>query len=152
MSQHIHQDARISVEYDSKSLKSTFLRHSISFSGYSCMVLFTGCRGFFFSKIAMEGWPSLPARPVACIYPSTFSGGPTWIIWRMSGQSMPSPKATVAITTLSVEFGDVKDANIWFFTPSSVHDVNMSTNRNFDRFGASVGYIKFDPNCVWKRT
>ena len=61
---------------------------------------------------SMEGWPSLPARPVACIYASTSSGGPTWIIWRMSGQSMPSPKATVAITTLSVEFGDVKDANI----------------------------------------
>lgn len=57
----------------------------------------------------------------------------------------------MAITTLSVESGDVNDCKIWFFTLLSVQDVNMSTSLNLDKSGASQGCRKFDPNAFLNR-
>lgn len=59
----------------------------------------------------------------------------------MSGQSIPNPKAIVAMTTLSGEFDVMNDFIILIFTPTSVHDENVSTNQNLNRYRASEGYI-----------
>ena len=48
--------------------------------------------------IDKEGCSSRPALPVSCAYSSRLVGIPQWITLRMSGQSMPIPKAVVQIT------------------------------------------------------
>ena len=45
----------------------------------------------------MWSWPALP---VSCIYDLQFEGGPQWIIWCISGQSMPIPNPIVAMQIL----------------------------------------------------
>ena len=95
-------------------------------------------------SMAMEYLPPRPVRPVSWIVyahnASTSSGGPKWMTCLTSWQSIPIPKATVAITTLRLEFFDKWSTTI-SLTTESLLLWYISKSLNCAISGASIGSV-----------
>ena len=96
---------------------------------------------FFQNSSAFAGWQFRPALPHSCTYDSKSAGGPQWMIWQTSTQSIPMPNAIVHITIRRGLSLVLKDATMDSCTDLRVTLVYISTRRNCGKLGAPTGCV-----------
>ena len=153
ISQQISQQFSLgteTLEWNRKFWKSNFRLQTMLLLQYSCM-----CNDMYFFALpykihAVACIISLPALPDSCAYVSASPGGPQWITWWISGQSIPIPNAVVAIMILSLQPTVVNDLSTSSRISMVDALVNISTKRNSWKSGEPIGKVKCWPRWCRK--